>query len=249
MTPLMFDHIAFGVHAIEDVAPLLVGELGGRERDVGPGFGFLWWQWEFRDGGALEMLVPEGAPDGFLHRFLAARGPAPHHVTFKVRDIRESLEEARALGYTPVGFNDSHPSWLEAFLHPKEAQGIVVQFAESHPELADPFEAQPFPDAPPPSPTARVVGLALSCRSEARARLQWEQLLGGLAHRTRDGLAFHYPNSALRIAVSIDPLAPEGPVALEVAAERALALPEGPHPQLGLPIVQLPIDALEGFEL
>ena len=49
-------------------------------------------------------------PDGFLHRFLAMRGPGPHHVTFKVRDIRASLEEARACGYTPVGFDDRSPS-------------------------------------------------------------------------------------------------------------------------------------------
>ncbi|MEM7412709.1 MAG: VOC family protein [Myxococcota bacterium] len=245
MQPLLLDHVAFGITAIEPVAAFLVGTLGGRERDVGPGGAFLWWQWEFEGGGSLEMLLPDGPPDGFLHRFLAMRGPGAHHVTFKVRDIHESLEEARSLGYTPVGFDDSHPSWLEAFLHPKEAQGIVVQLAESHPELSGEVPRQPFPTAPSPAPLSRVVGLRFAARSEARARKQWETLLGGKAASLRDGIAFSYPNSALRIAVQIDPSADEGPVALEVAAPHSLALPEGPHPLFGLPLVQIPFPPTE----
>jgi hypothetical protein len=38
----------------------------------------------------------------------------------------------------------------------------------------------------------------------------------------------------MRIAVDLDPAAEEGPVAIELASPRAVALVEGPHPVLGV---------------
>ncbi len=237
------DHVAFGVPAIAPVADLLAGALGGRERGSGPGGGFVFWQWEFAGGGAIEVIVPDGPPDGFLHRFLAARGAGPHHVTFKVPDIRGALARAREHGYEPVGFDDTFPSWIEAFLHPKQAQGIVVQLVEAHPELDgdDAYERPPYP--PTPKEVAvepvRVLDLLLSSRSEERARRQWESLLGGSLARERGRLVFRWPDSPLRLAVAIRPDAEEGPIALELGAARRIALPEGPHRALGLPLVQV----------
>jgi len=244
MADCKLDHVAFGVPDVAPVAALLAGELGGGERGSGPGRGFLFWQWEFAGGGAVEIIVPDGPPDGFLHRFLAARGAGPHHVTFKVRDVRDVLARARELGYEPVGFDDRDPGWIEAFLHPKQAQGIVVQIVQSQHEL-DPesgdYARPPYPKtakSPAPAETARVLGLRLSSRSEERARRQWETLLGGALTRAGRDLVFRWPESPLRIAVSLRPDAEEGPLALELAAGRRLPLPEGPHPALGLPLVQ-----------
>jgi methylmalonyl-CoA/ethylmalonyl-CoA epimerase len=245
VTRAKLDHVAFGVPDVAPVARALVGELGGRARDAGPGGGFVFWQWEFAGGGALEILVPDGPPGGFLHRFLDVRGAGPHHVTFKVADIRAELTRARELGYEPVGFDDTFPSWIEAFLHPKQAQGIVVQLAESHPELEGEgsFVRPPFPPTPPPADAVTLLGLRLSSRSEERARRQWETLLGGHAKASDGRLVFRWPESPLRVAVHVQPDAPEGPLALEVAAPRRLALPEGPYPALGLPVVQMEDDA------
>ena len=236
------DHIAFGVPDVAPVAELLAGHLGGRERGSGPGNGFVFWQWEFAGGGAVEIIVPGGPPRGFLHRFIAARGAGPHHVTFKVPDLHAALDRARALGYEPVGVDDRFPAWKEAFLHPKQAQGIVVQLAEVHPDLepdsesAD-FVRPPFPVTRVAPETVKVVGLLLSSRSEERALRQWQTLLGGA--RERDRLVFGWPESPLRIAVRVSPDAGEGPLALELSARHALAVPEGPHPALSLPLVQL----------
>ena len=242
MLEAKLDHIAFGVPDIGPVAELLAGHLGGRERGSGPGGGFVFWQWEFAGGGAIEVIVPEG-PDGFLHRFIAARGAGPHHVTFKVPDIHDALDRARAHGYEPVGFDDRFPGWKEAFLHPKQAQGIVVQFAESHPELEDgdwgDAVRPEFPAIRAGRETVQVVGLLLSSRSEERALRQWQSLLGGALARERERLVFRWPESPLRIAVRIAPDAEEGPLALELAAAHRIALPEGPHPALALPLVQV----------
>ena len=237
----VLDHIAFGVPAIADVVPLVVSELGGRELDAGPGKGFRWWQWRFASGGSLEIIEPAGAPGGFLHRFLAARGPGPHHVTFKVADIQVAIDQAKTLGYDVVGFDDRDP-WIEAFLHPKQAQGIVVQLTEARAGAGGgaPRAPSPFPALPATRPAAAcLVGVRLAVTSLERARTQWETLLRGTPTPAGDGVVYRWPDSPLRIAVFPDASRAEGPVALEFSAERALALPEGPHPVLGLPLVQI----------
>jgi catechol 2,3-dioxygenase-like lactoylglutathione lyase family enzyme len=67
----------------------------------------------------------------FLRRFLARHGPGPHHLTFKVPKLVAALEECERFGLEPVNIDTSDPFWLEAFLHPKQATGIVVQLAEA----------------------------------------------------------------------------------------------------------------------
>jgi methylmalonyl-CoA/ethylmalonyl-CoA epimerase len=190
--PYLLDHVAFAVPNVAAVAPLLVGELGGRPLAAGPGIGFLWWQWEFARRGALEVLQPDGPPDGFAHRFLEARGPGIHHVALKVPDLAVAAARVGSLGFDIVGYSDADPSWKECFLHPKQAQGIVVQLAEAHPEL-EPEEMHNF--AFPESPAARsapvdVVGLRASATSEEDARRQWETALGGTCETVSGRLCF-----------------------------------------------------------
>ena len=217
-----------------------MGELGGIELGAGPGFEFLWWQYSFEDEGVLELLEPDATPGGFLQRFLDSRGAGVHHVTFKVPEIRVAMQRASEASYDVVGFNESVPGWKEAFLHPKQAQGILVQLAEAGP--AD-HEAHytgryAFPrapkDAPPP---IALLGPRLVAPSAERARAQWETLLGGSCLERDGSLEFHWPDSALRIAVDIDPAADEGPRQIEIASARPVQVPEGPHPALGVPFV------------
>jgi methylmalonyl-CoA/ethylmalonyl-CoA epimerase len=239
--PYLLDHVAFAVPNVAAVTPLLVGELGGRPLAAGPGIEFLWWQWEFARGGALEVLQPDGPPDSFAQRFLEARGPGIHHVTFKVPALAAAAARMRSLGFSVVGYSDMEPSWKEFFLHPKQAQGIVVQLAEAHPE----FEPEEMHyRAFPASPTARaepvdVVGLRVSATSEEDARRQWETVLGGACETGPGGLCFRWPDSPLGITVDVDPAAPEGPLAIEIAAPLPRALPEGPHPALGAAFVEV----------
>jgi methylmalonyl-CoA/ethylmalonyl-CoA epimerase len=240
---IALDHVAFGVGDVEEVTPLLVDELGGRASEGGPGAGFLFWQWRYAGGGRIEVIRPHGPPGGFLHRFLAQRGPGIHHVTFKVSDLASAAERARALDYTVVGYDDSNPGWKEFFLHPKQAQGIVVQLAESIPALdnaLDPDWRFPAAGANPPPPVA-LVALQLSARSGAAARRQWGALLGGLCQEAKNELRFRWNDSPIQIAVQIDPTASEGPLAIEVAANRPLRLPEGRDPVLGARFLRTPL--------
>ena len=172
------DHIAVAVEHHADVWPAYVTDLGGTWYAAGPGDGFNWAQLAFANGMRVEVLEPaEVERNDFLRRFLDRNGPGPHHLTFKVGDITEALEAARAAGYPPVNVNLSDPAWQEAFLHPKDALGVVVQLAQA--AYDDEWSA-------PPSelPTSRTDPAAFVRVSHAVAALRdglalFRDLLGG----------------------------------------------------------------------
>ena len=183
--------------------------------------------------GRIEVLEPRG-DDGFLHRFLAARGPGIHHVTFKVDDLRRTCDRAEALGYGIVGYNDANRYWKEAFLHPKDALGTVVQLAQASgkgPTRGKWRTAPPAPADPPPP--VRIVGLRTRARSTERAGRQWSELLGGSASREDGLLVYRWPASPLRIAVEVDATAEEGPTQIDVMSPRPIAPLDRPDTPLG----------------
>ncbi len=153
----VFDHVAIGTRALTDGWDLFAGLLGGSWVYGGDSPGFWWGQVEFSRGPKIELLTPSGGPDAaFLERFLDARGTGPHHFTFVVPDIHATLARVRAAGIEPVRVGLASPTWKEAFLHPKNAYGIVVQVAQTSgpaPVLAPPAE---FPAAGPPSALTHV---------------------------------------------------------------------------------------------
>lgn len=241
MRRILFDHIAIAAPRMADAPPFLGGELGGTPDHGGPSGAYTFGQWRFKDGSRLEILEPLGE-DGFLHRFLAQRGPGVHHVTFMVPSLREACARAEAHGYKIVGFDDSDREWQEAFLHPKQALGIVVQIVESQPAPAGQrrrrWEAPPGPANPPPPVT--VLGLRMSARSHERARVQWGSIVEAECADGAGGeLVCRWPGSPMRIVVEIDPARDEGPLAIELTTERALALPAGPHPVFGATFVRV----------
>ncbi len=123
------------------------------------------------DGMTIELLEPFDLERfDFLDRFLARHGEGPHHLTYKVASLTESLERVRTSGYTPVGIQLGDSRWMEAFLQPREAHGTVVQLAQtdrparSHAEeLADVrvngAHGEPlwWPDPPAPAATPTLL--------------------------------------------------------------------------------------------
>ncbi len=233
--PVVFDHVALAAPRIADAPDLLVGILGGTSGYGGPSGEFRWWHWDYPQGGRIEVIEPDGEPGGFVHRYLAQRGPGIHHTTFKVPSLRKTCERAEALGYKIVGFNDSQSSWREAFLHPKQAMGIVVQLVEV--EAGDDDGDYRSDDSAPPSPPAAdpatIVGVRMRSADRERALRQWADLIGGDASEADGELLIHWPGSPMRIAVSLEAGAAGRAEAIEVRAARELDLPSGPHPLLG----------------
>jgi len=139
VTTTKLDHIAVAVEQWSDAWPRYVHQLGGTWHSGGVNSGFSPAQLSYANGARVEVLQPwEPEENPFLRRFLDHSGPGPHHLTFKVPDIEDMLERVRKAGFEPVGVRLSDPHWREAFLHPRQATGVVVQVAQAEFEWSSP---------------------------------------------------------------------------------------------------------------
>jgi len=126
------DHVAVAVERWPDAWPRYAVDLGGTWTSGGLNVGFGPAQLRYANGGRVEVLQPWQAEDNpFLRRFLDRHGPGPHHMTFKVPDLAGALGQAEDAGFSPVNVDLTNADWMEAFLHPKQATGIVVQLAQA----------------------------------------------------------------------------------------------------------------------
>jgi catechol 2,3-dioxygenase-like lactoylglutathione lyase family enzyme len=177
MDNIVPDHVAIAVWSWADAWPNYVGALGGRWSSGGVNVDFAPAQLRYANGAKVEVLQPHGnSPGSFLNRFLERSGPGPHHITFKVPDIRALLEQASAAGFDPVGVNLATPWWMEAFFHPKQAPGIVVQVAQAAGEWTSPAP-EGFPE--PVNEPASLLRIVHAVNSPERALLLFRDLLGG----------------------------------------------------------------------
>jgi methylmalonyl-CoA/ethylmalonyl-CoA epimerase len=127
----VLDHVAIGADVLTDGWQLFGGLLGGAWAYGGHSPGFWWGQLQFSAGPKVELLTPTGGPAAaFLEQFLADRGPGFHHLNFIVPSIEVTLGKIEALGIKPVGVRLQNPHWKEAFLHPRDGYGTVIQVAE-----------------------------------------------------------------------------------------------------------------------
>lgn len=172
------DHIAVAAEDWQLLWPRYRTELGGTwvSGDKEEGFGFAPAQLRYSNNMKLEALMPTPSSNDFLRRFLDSRGPGPHHMTFKVSDIRGKLAELQGAGYEPVGIHMPSPDgWQEMFIHPKDGPGIVVQIAQSPFEWSsDPIE--PFPPTTV-EPAASLDYVALGVADRTRALELFVELL------------------------------------------------------------------------
>lgn len=152
------DHVAVAAERQSDAWPRYAGDLAGEWMAGGFTIGFASAQLRFANGMRIEVLRPhEVERNDFLRRFLDRNGPGPHHLTFKVKDINAAIETVKRAGYDPIGIELRDPTWKEAFLHPKEATGVVVQIAQSAGEwVNDPPDEFPSPRTARPATLLHV---------------------------------------------------------------------------------------------
>jgi methylmalonyl-CoA/ethylmalonyl-CoA epimerase len=189
MTPIpgvVLDHVALAAERQDQLWPRYAGDLAGRWLGGGWQAGFGSAQVAYANGMKVEALEPyQPEANDFLRRFLDRNGPGPHHFTFKVPDIQEALETAGRAGYTPVGVDLRDPGWKEAFLHPKEATGVVVQIAWSAGDWEGPQRAD-LPEPRTETP-ATLVHVAHEVASLDDGRRLFGGLLGGTDSAAGDG--------------------------------------------------------------
>src|SRR5438067_5087567 len=167
------DHVALACEHQRDAWPRYRGDLAGIWLgDGGDLDGFISSQTAFANGMRLELLEPHRVEtNDFLRRFLDRNGPGPHHLTYKVTDIVSALAETEAAGYQPVNVHLEREDWKEAFLHPKDAPGIVVQLAQAAYRAREPQPSStddPVPRVVAPATLVRVVHAVASLHEGLR---------------------------------------------------------------------------------
>ncbi len=95
----------------------------------------------------LELLEPVG-DEGPVQKFLAGRGPGVHHICLEVDDLAGMLDRLKARG---VELIDSEPrrgahGTVVAFVHPKAANGVLVELVESSSLAGADHRAEDIPD-------------------------------------------------------------------------------------------------------
>ncbi|CAB4533548.1 unannotated protein [freshwater metagenome] len=148
-----FDRVALVVKRPTDLWGMLAESLGGRFAGSGIGQGYGWTDLRFANGFILEGIHPE-TPTGeeeptaeVVERFLEKYGVGPHHLTFIVTDLEAMLSRLREAGLEAVAENHDDPRWQEAFLRPRDAQGVVVQLVEMTDQPAEILdEPEGFPE-------------------------------------------------------------------------------------------------------
>ena len=204
-----FDHVAVAGESRDVLETRYRHQLGGEPLAGGRSPGFVWAQLEYANGAVVEMLEPDRVEENdFLRRFLDRQGPGPHHFTFTVPSFGAALEEAAAAGYPPVGIDESDRDWKEAFLHPKEAPGVVVQLAESHEHHGHPIHG-------PPGPSPAFVYVAHAVRSLEDGLRLFEHLLGGVRAGAGTGPGYRWVELGWAGPGRVRLLEPAGPGTLD----------------------------------
>jgi len=176
------DHVAVAVERWSDAWPRFVTTVGGRWMSGGRGPGFAPCQLGYANDMRVEILEPHLVErNDFLRRFIDRSGPGPHHMTFKLKDIVTALAAAEEAGYRPINVDLSDPLWKEAFLHPKESCGVVVQLAQP----VDGYWETPAPEGfPVRGPTMASLVRIVHAVADLDAGLR---LFAGLLGGTEEG--------------------------------------------------------------
>lgn len=129
---LPLDHVGVAVRSLDEAAPLfeqIAGQAATPPVRVAPQGA------EICFVGALELLAPTDA-DGPVARFLTRRGPGLHHVAYRTDGLDALMARLRAEGrqFTSDAPAPGAHGHRIAFLHPRSAGGVLVEFVESRAE-------------------------------------------------------------------------------------------------------------------
>jgi len=135
------ERVALAVEDLEAATAFFEGWFGAKfhPEEVIEDMGIRYRPFELGES-KLELLQAT-RPDSPVARFIQSnRGPGVHHITFEVDDLEAATEELERRGGR-VAYRHSYPPgttfegyvWREAFVHPKDAFGVLIHLAEKKP--------------------------------------------------------------------------------------------------------------------
>lgn len=86
----------------------------------------------FKNGPNKIELLAATVPDGPIAKFLEKKGEGIHHVAFEVEDIVGEMERLKKEGFTLLNEKPKKgaDNKLVAFVHPKTANGVLVELCQ-----------------------------------------------------------------------------------------------------------------------
>ena len=125
------DHVAMAVRSIDATRDFYRRHFPiGDERDKHPGYDGTFMLSQFALDGYKVELIEEapGRPPGFVSRFLARRGEGLHHISIDVDRLDPLVAQLEADGVRIVDRHDMGGGWKTAFISPRSAHGVLIQF-------------------------------------------------------------------------------------------------------------------------
>ena len=124
------DHVSFAVEDIDEVISFFTDVLGAEgvkkgnhERD-----GYKYATFEL-GASKVELMAPL-RDDGFVAKFIERRGEGFNHFTVQVEDIEEVISALEKRGIKIHGEVSRGQGWKSAFIHPRDAYGVLIQLLE-----------------------------------------------------------------------------------------------------------------------
>jgi methylmalonyl-CoA/ethylmalonyl-CoA epimerase len=131
------DRVAIAVKDLEQARRFYENMFGARFEPVEDIEDMSFRYQPFTVGGfKMELLCPYDS-SSVIAKFLEKRGEGVHHISFEVDDLDAAIGELKEKGleiayrhrYAPdVSFEGYH--WEEAFIHPKDAHGVLIHIAQ-----------------------------------------------------------------------------------------------------------------------
>lgn len=87
----------------------------------------------FQTGASKVELLEATDPESPIARFIEKRGEGIHHIAFEVEDIEAEMERLRSQGFQLLNEKPKRgaDNKLVCFLHPKSANGVLVELCQS----------------------------------------------------------------------------------------------------------------------
>jgi len=90
----------------------------------------------FQTGESKVELLQATAPESAIAKFIERKGEGIHHIAFEVADIHSEMKRLEAEGFRLLNEIPKRgaDNKLVCFLHPKSANGVLVELCQSIPE-------------------------------------------------------------------------------------------------------------------
>ena len=124
------DHVSFAVKDIDEVISFFSDVLGAEGVSQGnhlrDGYKFA----SFKLGESKVELMAPLRDDGFVAKFIGRHGEGFNHFTVQVDDLDAIIAALERRGLTIHGEVSQGPGWKSAFIHPRDAYGVLIQLLE-----------------------------------------------------------------------------------------------------------------------